>query len=114
MRGPRTAIWYGMKTKNMLMKVAAILAVAAVDACAEERRSQKRIVISIPDKKLVLMQGDRVLKMYDVAVGKPSTPSPQGEFSIVNRVPNPTWYGPGQVVGPGKNNPLGTRWMGLG
>ena len=112
--GLRTAISHGMKTKNMLMKVAAILAVAAVDACAEERRSLKRIVISIPDKKLVLMQGDRVLKMYDVAVGKSSTPSPQGEFSIVNRVPNPTWYGPDQVVGPGKNNPLGTRWMGLG
>jgi lipoprotein-anchoring transpeptidase ErfK/SrfK len=100
-----------MKTNHKLMKIAAILAVAAMEACAE---TQKRIVISIPDKKLVLMEGDRVMKVYDVAVGKSSTPSPQGEFRIANRVPNPTWYGPGKVVGPGKDNPLGTRWMGLG
>jgi lipoprotein-anchoring transpeptidase ErfK/SrfK len=46
-------------------------------------------------------------------VGKPSTPTPQGKFAIINRVPNPTWYGPSVTVAPGKNNPLGSRWMGL-
>ncbi len=89
--------------------MAAVLAIAAGDAFAEE----KRIVVSILDRKLLLLDGTRVLKMYDVAVGKPSTPSPSGEFQIVNRIPNPTWYAPGKIVGPGKENPLGTRWMGL-
>lgn len=99
---------------HKLTKLAAILAVAAIDACAEERRDQaRRIVISIPDRKLALVEGDRVVRLYDVAVGKPSTPSPRGEFRIINHVANPAWYGPGVVVGPGKNNPLGTRWMGL-
>lgn len=92
----------------------AVLAIAAVDAYAEERRTKgDRIVISVSDHKLVLFSGERVLKIYDVAVGKPSTPSPKGEFKIVNHVKNPTWYGPNTVVPPGKNNPLGTRWMGL-
>jgi len=100
-----------MKCKLTMSRLAAILAMAAVDACAEDRH---RIVISIPDRKLVLLRGDRVVKIYDVAVGKPSTPSPTGEFRIATRVPNPTWYGPGKIVGPGKDNPLGTRWMGLG
>jgi L,D-transpeptidase ErfK/SrfK len=70
-------------------------------------------VISIPDRKLVLIDDHRILKIYDIAVGKPSTPSPQGQFQVINRIPHPTWYGPGQVIGPGKDNPLGTRWMGL-
>lgn len=100
-----------MKREHMMMKMAAILMIAGAEASAEDR---KRIVISIPDRKLVLMSGGRVLKVYDVAVGKAATPSPEGEFRIATRVPNPTWYGPGKIVGPGKENPLGTRWMGLG
>ena len=34
-------------------------------------------------------------------------------IAIINRVQHPTWYGPSGVVPPGKNNPLGSRWMGL-
>ena len=100
-------------TLNTITKLAAVLTIAAVDASAEERRSQKRIVVSIPDRKLVLFDGDRVAKVYDVAVGKPSTPTPTGEFRIINHVPNPTYYGSGTVIAPGKDNPVGTRWMGL-
>lgn len=97
-----------------MTKLAAVLAIAAVDVSAEERRqAPMRIVVSIPDRKLVLFEGDAVKKIYDVAVGKASTPTPEGEFHIINHVPNPTYYGTGVVVAPGKNNPLGTRWMGL-
>src|SRR6266567_3322529 len=99
---------------NTMTKVAAVLAIAAVDACAEERRAERqRIVISISDRKLVLFDGDQIVKVYNVAVGKPSTPTPEGEFQIVNHIPNPTYYGTGVVIAPGKDNPLGTRWMGL-
>ena len=99
---------------NTMTKLAAVLAIAAVDAYAEERRAERqRIVISIPDRKLVLFDGDQILKVYNVAVGKPSTPTPEGEFQIINHVPNPTYYGSGVVIAPGKDNPLGTRWMGL-
>jgi L,D-transpeptidase ErfK/SrfK len=104
---------------NTISKLAAAVAIAAAEAPAEERRGQSdrppgdRIVISIPDRKLVFMNGDQMVRIYDVAVGKASTPSPEGEFRIINRIPNPAWYGPGKVVAPGKGNPLGTRWMGL-
>jgi lipoprotein-anchoring transpeptidase ErfK/SrfK len=100
-------------------KLAAVLAIAAFEAHAQESSrptetgDRRRIVISIADRKLVLFEGERVLRVYDVAVGKRSTPSPQGKFAIINRVPNPTWYGPSIVVAPGKSNPLGSRWMGL-
>src|SRR5216684_1524801 len=102
------------QTLNTMTKLAAVLVIAGVDASAEERRqAQPRIVVSISNRKLVLFDGDRVVKTYDVAVGKPSTPTPEGEYRIINHVPNPTYYGTGVVVGPGNSNPLGTRWMGL-
>ena len=41
--------------------------------------------MSIPDRKLALLEGERVLNVYDVAIGKPATPSPHGEFKIVSR-----------------------------
>ena len=102
------------QTLNTMTKLAAVLVIAAVDAAAEERRqAQQRIIVSIPDRKLTLLDGDRVVKAYDVAVGKVSTPTPEGEFQIINHVQNPTYYGSGVVIGPGNGNPLGTRWMGL-
>jgi lipoprotein-anchoring transpeptidase ErfK/SrfK len=70
-------------------------------------------VVSIPDRKLAVMEGDRVVKIYQTAVGAPKSPSPSGAFKIVQRIPDPTWYGKGKIVPPGKSNPLGTRWIGL-
>ena len=108
-----------MKHARITTKLAAVLAIAAFEARAQESGRPKelgerrRIVISLADRKLVLLEGERVVRVYDVAVGKRSTASPQGKFAIINRVPNPTWYGPSTVVPPGRNNPLGSRWMGL-
>jgi lipoprotein-anchoring transpeptidase ErfK/SrfK len=110
-----------MKHANLksTTRLAAVLAIAAFEAHAQESSrptemgERRRIVISLTERKLVLLEGERVLRVYDVAVGKRSTPSPQGKFAIINRVPNPTWYSPGTVVAPGKSNPLGSRWMGL-
>lgn len=84
---------------------------AGSEECEESRR---RIVISIADRKLAVVEDGRVVKIYQTAVGADATPSPTGVFKIANRMPNPTWYGPhGKIVSPGKANPLGTRWMGL-
>jgi lipoprotein-anchoring transpeptidase ErfK/SrfK len=106
--------------QGQITKLAAVLVAASFDGIAEEPfKSGKaspeplQIVVSIPERKLALVQGGQVLKLYDVAVGKPSTPTPQGKFVVINRIPHPTWYGPQGPVAPGKNNPIGTRWMGL-
>lgn len=88
-----------------------VLAVAAEANAADATR---KLVISIPDRKIALVEDGRVIKVYPVAVGAVNTPSPQGSFHVSSRVIHPTWYQPGKVVGPGPANPLGTRWMGLG
>jgi lipoprotein-anchoring transpeptidase ErfK/SrfK len=73
----------------------------------------RMIVVSLEDRKLALVEDGQVKKVYTVAVGKPSTPSPEGTFTIKRRVMNPTYSHDGRVVAPGPNNPVGTRWMGL-
>jgi len=73
----------------------------------------RRVVVSIPDRKLAVVENDAVVQVFAVAVGTPNTPSPIGTFTIVNRVANPTYYHPGKVIAPGPQNPLGTRWIGL-
>ena len=78
-----------------------------------ETAAPRRIVVSIDDRKLALLENDQVLRIYSVAVGADVTPSPEGEFTLVSRVENPTYYHTGKVIAPGKHNPLGTRWMGL-
>jgi lipoprotein-anchoring transpeptidase ErfK/SrfK len=93
---------------------AAFLATAEALAQDEQTAPTRRIIVSIADRKLAVIEDGRVLKIYATAVGADATPSPTGVFKIATRVKDPTWYGPhGQVVAPGKSNPLGDRWMGL-
>lgn len=108
-----------------LERLAAMVLVATAEALCQEGQSaggqprqdqpaaQRRIVISIPDCKLALVEDGRVLKIYPTAVGAAASPTPAGIYTVVQRIPNPAWYGPGKVVGPGQNNPVGTRWIGL-
>ena len=74
---------------------------------------KRLLLISIPDHQLALIEDGQVKKIYPVAVGKASTPSPTGSFRIVVRVVDPTYYHEGKVIAPGPHNPLGDRWMGL-
>ena len=75
--------------------------------------AKRRIVISIADRKLALVEDGKVLKTYPIAVGTRHTPSPEGEFVIVNRAKDPVYRHRDKEIQPGKDNPLGTRWMGL-
>jgi hypothetical protein len=53
----------------------------------------RQVIVSVPDRKLAVLEN--------------------GEIQIINRVVNPTYYHPGTVIAPGKDNPVGTRWIGL-
>ena len=99
-------------------KIAALTGVmlmAAAEALAQENSSRpaRRIVVSIADRKLAVLEGDRTVRIFETAVGAPKSPSPTGIYQIVNSIADPTWYTRGKIVPPGKCNPLGTRWLGL-
>src|SRR5580698_9832659 len=101
------------ETAMQTIKFFAIL-VAAASEMAAESVPTRRLIVNIPARKIALVEDGRVLKMYSVAVGKKSTPSPSGTFHIASHVVNPTYSHEGKVVRPGPSNPVGTRWMSLG
>ncbi len=109
------------RTTDRAVKLIAAVMLAAARAAAQDATAQQaaaqrapaRLVVSIPDRKLALIENGRVVKVYATSVGAPVSPSPTGTFTVATRIPNPTWYHPGKVIGPGRNNPLGTRWLGL-
>ena len=108
------------QTLNRMYSLAAVLLVAIAEAAAQDKSSagggtprNRRIIVSIPDRKLALVEDGRVLRTYPVAVGAAVSPSPTGQFKVVSRLSRPTYYHPGVVIPPGKSNPLGTRWIGL-
>lgn len=113
----RRKVEFGKQTRRWL---AATLLLAAMSAVAQPgalpapaNQNERRIVISLADRKLALVVNGEVQKTYAVAVGSSETPSPAGEFRVVTRIAKPTYYHPGTVIPPGPSNPLGTRWIGL-
>ncbi|MFL5798785.1 MAG: L,D-transpeptidase family protein [Actinomycetota bacterium] len=81
----------------------------------------KLIVVSRTSNRLSLYDGFKVERTYPVATARQGFETPPGEWSVVNKVENPTWHNPclGQPgcwaagepaeIGPGPGNPLGTR-----
>lgn len=56
---------------------------------------------------------------FPVAVGTSANPTPTGNFRVIEKQTNPTWFPPDSPwaeglgpVPPGVSNPLGTRWIG--
>jgi L,D-transpeptidase ErfK/SrfK len=76
-------------------------------------RAPWTVLVSIPDRQLAVLVNGIVVAGFPIAVGADESPSPTGEFTIVNRVSNPTYYHEGVVIPAGKGNPVGTRWVGL-
>jgi lipoprotein-anchoring transpeptidase ErfK/SrfK len=84
---------------------------AATEAFGNLRR--RLVLVSLPDRKLAVLENGKLMRTFPVSVGAPTSPSPVGEFQIVNRVANPTYYHPGVVIAPGSDSPIGPRWVGL-
>ncbi len=73
------------------------------------------LVLSLRERQVFVKSGDEVLAAFSVAVGKPGTPTPTGEFEIFEMIENPIWQSPwtGEVHSPGPDSALGLRWIGF-
>lgn len=82
--------------------------------------SEYEIHINIPEFKLRLYRHGVLFREYPIAVGSIVSPSNLGWTEIINRVEHPTYYPPDwyaeglRPIPPGPENPVGTRWLGLG
>ena len=96
----------------MIGALTVALLLAAGRAHAQETSPvSPRIVVSIADRKLALLDdGGNVIKIYSTAVGARVSPSPRGTFRIATRLARPTYYHPGIVVPPGPRNKASSRF----
>jgi len=73
-----------------------------------------RIEVSTTDYLLTVFENGEPLGVFPVGLGRDAS-TPQGDFTVANKLTNPDWYNRGKVVKAGDPaNPLGKRWMGLG
>jgi L,D-transpeptidase ErfK/SrfK len=75
------------------------------------------MVLNIPERGIYLFRHGQFVDFFPVAVGRLGFLTPRGNFHIIEKIKNPTWYPPSwadvhKPIGPGKDNPLGDRWMG--
>lgn len=78
-----------------------------------------RIVVNLGQRKLRLIQDGKVVKTYGIAIGAPGYSTPTGDYEIIEKQVDPTWFPPSSPwaaglgpIPPGPGNPLGTRWIG--
>ena len=85
------------------------------------------ILINLPQRMLFLFRAGSLAGAYPVGLGKPTWPTPTGQFHVVQLRKNPTWTVPISIqeemrrerqvvlttVPGGPDNPLGKYWIGL-
>lgn len=76
--------------------------------------AQKKIFINTASRLMTLYDGDVKVTVYHLGLGKVSTPTPSGYFTITEKAINPSWIDPSDPeyeIPSGPDNPLGYRWM---
>lgn len=78
--------------------------------------STRKIVLELGKRTISLLEGERLLGSWPVAIGDPSTPTPTGTFAVENKVVNPQYQSTksgkiNNTIGP--QGPLGDRWIGF-
>ena len=68
--------------------------------CIPQNPVQLEFRVNLSAKTLSVYRDGVLIKEYPIAIGKPSTPTPQGVFTIINKQLDP-------------GGPYGTRWLGL-
>lgn len=103
-----------------LCATCAIVLLAFLPASTVAQAAQMEIVINLPAFTLYLYRDGVLYKTYPIGIGSTVNPSQLGTTSIVNEVYYPTYYPPDwyrrglEPIPPGPDNPVGTRWLGLG
>lgn len=79
------------------------------------RTANVRIEISLEARQIRLYQNNDVIMTAPVAVGQADWQTPIGQFAVRTMREDPVWQHPitKAAVGPGPDNPLGSRWIGF-
>jgi len=99
--------------RKIISIITAIILLFSLEGEVKSQASLKyKIEIDILSRSLYLFENDKLVKKYPVAVGKPSTQTPVGEYKVINKLVNP-YYSKKKIAGGSPENPLGSRWIGF-
>ncbi|ABB34452.1 conserved hypothetical protein [Synechococcus sp. CC9605] len=90
------------------------LAAESAELAVRQPARESRIVLDLSKRQITLVRGEQRLGAWPVAIGDPKTPTPKGEFAILNKKVNPIYvtHKSGQrreLRGP--SSPIGDRYM---
>jgi L,D-transpeptidase ErfK/SrfK len=73
------------------------------------------LVIKLSDRRVYVYERDQVKTSFPVAIGRAGWETPTGSYHVLQMFRNPAWQHPftGEVMPPGADNPLGSRWIGF-
>lgn len=73
------------------------------------------LVINLTERRVYVYKNDQVIDSYPIAIGRQGWETPTGNFEVLQMLRNPVWQHPftGELIPPGPDNPLGSRWIGF-
>lgn len=76
---------------------------------------QTRLMVDLSDRTVVLYRRDKPIAEYPIAIGQKGWETPTGTFTVEDKHVDPAWEHPitGEVIPPGPDSPLGSRWIGF-
>ncbi len=73
------------------------------------------LVVRRSHRRVYVYRGGVLQVSYAIAVGKPGWETPTGIYRVFSKEVNPVFksFRTGQIIPPGPDNPLGSRWIGI-
>jgi lipoprotein-anchoring transpeptidase ErfK/SrfK len=97
------------------------LSVAPVKPAITPASFKTAIIVSLSECRIRLYNGAKLVKSYSCAPGRPSWPTPTGDFKIISKLKDEPWYNPHsswsagmpEVIAGGPYNPMGDTKIGI-
>ena len=92
-----------------------MLALVSLSSTADAQKSvssKDLIIVNKQTNKLAFFKDGEWVRTFSVATGKTKDLTPEGSFTIANKIKNRPYYKE-KIPGGDPHNPLGDRWLGL-
>ena len=98
----------------LAVAVSPCLAAEPAELALRRPARESRMVLDLSKRRITLVRGEQQLGSWPVAIGDPKTPTPKGEFAILNKKVDPIYVthksGQRQELR-GPSSPIGDRYM---
>jgi hypothetical protein len=102
-----------VKVKRVIVGIVTFfLLLSGFTSTAQASSTGQFIIINKSTNQLAFFDNGKLVKTFKVGTGRSMSYTPEGTFSIVNKIKNRPYYKK-NIPGGSPNNPLGDRWLGL-